>query len=181
MRQRRTRRRSMVSMKCSGVKWREVKSNTVKLFGDMDMWLSSYFLFLPKQFTVGVLDSILSMSGFQLPCLPSPDFCALNCLHLSPSYGSDVRPFRISVPSIYYICLPAWVVSALFGRDVRPFRISVLSIYYVCLPAWVVMSARPFRISVLSTLCICFPARVVMSALYESLYSRLFSCVSQLG
>ena len=61
-------------------------------------------MLFPTQFTVGVLDSV-----FRLPCPPlgSLCHCALNSLHLSPSWGSDVRPFQISVLSILYICLPA--------------------------------------------------------------------------
>ena len=77
--------------------------------------------FFPKQFTAGVLDSILSMSTlFRLPCLPSQDLLALNSLQLSPSWGGHVRPIRISVFSILYICLPAWVV--MFPRAAPQFK-----------------------------------------------------------
>ena len=92
------------------------------------------------------------------------------------SWGSDVRPFRISALSTLYICLPARVVmSALFesqysvlpilyiylpdsGRDVRPFRASVLSCsqfftFWIsvlsCSQSWG-RDVHPFRVSVLS-------------------------------
>ena len=123
-------------------------------------------LLFPKQFAVGVLDSILSMSPF---------------------FGCHVRPLRISVLSILYICLPSW------GSDARPLRISVLSTLYVCLLTWVVMSALfgslcPRFITFVSQLgswcppvcgylCsqflqICHPAWVVVSALVGSLCSH---------
>ena len=45
---------------------------------------------------------------------PFSDLCALISLHVSPSLGCDVRPFRISLLLILHIYLPAWVV--MFAR-----------------------------------------------------------------
>ena len=86
-----------------------------------------------------------------------------------PSWGNVVRPFRISVLSILYMCLPAWIVlSALFGS--------------LCFQIWVLILA-PFG-SLCSQVFICMrlaPRVIVMSALVGSLISQLFTCSSQVG
>ena len=80
------------------------------------------------------------------------NLCPLNSLHLSPSSGSEVHPFRISVLSIVYICVPARVVMSALFEFLRSQLFPFVS-----------------------------QAGVMMSALFGFLCSQLFTFVSHLG
>ena len=83
------------------------------------------FLIFPQQFTVGVLDSILSMSAlFRLPCPPFSNLYPINSFHLSPKLGLRCPPFSGLCP------FNSLHLSPSSSSDVRPFRLSVLSILY---------------------------------------------------
>ena len=124
--------------------------------------------FFPKQFTVGVLvlDSILSMSAL---------------------FGCHVRPFGISVLSILYICLQAWVVVfALlellsFGFSTFVFKLGLSSSPFsdlspsISLHSGLGSDVRLFRNSVLAILYMCLPAWAYTSALCSALPSQYFS------
>ena len=106
--------------------------------------------FFPKQFTVGVLNSLLNrcpaLSKWWCPALRmSPiHLSPLIAIHLSPSLAGGVRLSGclqfICLPLKQFICLPVWLVVS-GSPDVSNSFVSPYSNSF--LPVWLVVSGSP--------------------------------------
>ena len=139
---------------------------------------------------------LISMSALsQLPCPSFWDLFAFKFFTFASSLDSHVHPFGISLLSILYICLPAWVVmSALLGSLCFQILYMCFQLGYSCPSFWDLFAfnslhlspslgsdVRLFGIALLSNSLHLLPAWVVMSILLGSLCFQFFTLVSQLG